>query len=195
MPQHFISSVQLLSCVRLFVIPWTAACQAFLSIINSQSLLKFVCPSNQWCHPTILSSVVPFSSCLQSFPASGPFPKSQFFSSGGQSIGASTSASVPPMNIQGWLLLGCCPRDTRESSPAQFESINSLVLDLNGPTVTSVQDYWKSYSSITDLCLKSFDQVFKQANLPQTLYFFDGLICEYETMKIWRLWRIFSVGS
>ena len=59
-----------------------------------------------WCHPTISSSVVPFSSCLQSFPASGSFPVSQFFASGGQSIAASASASVLPMNIQDWLPLG-----------------------------------------------------------------------------------------
>ena len=59
-----------------------------------------LCPSSQWCHPTISSSDVPFSSCLQSFPASGSFPVSQLFTSGGQSIGASASASVPPMNIQ-----------------------------------------------------------------------------------------------
>ena len=64
------------------------------------------CPSNQWCYPTILSSVVPFSSCLQSFPASGSFPMSWLFTSRGQSIGASASASVLPMNIQGWCLLG-----------------------------------------------------------------------------------------
>ena len=62
------------------------------------------CPSNWWCHPTISSSVVPFSSCLQSFPESGSFPMSWLFASGGQSIGA--SASVPPMNIQGWFPLG-----------------------------------------------------------------------------------------
>ena len=61
---------------------------------------------SQWCHPTILSSVVPFSSNLQSFPASGSFPMSQFFTSGGQSIGASALASVFPMNIQDWLPLG-----------------------------------------------------------------------------------------
>ena len=60
------------------------------------------CPLNWWCHPTISSSVVPFSSCLQSFPASGSFPMSQFFTSGGQCIGASASASVLPMNIQDW---------------------------------------------------------------------------------------------
>ena len=60
------------------------------------------CPLSRWCHPTIPSSVVPFSSCLQSFPASGSFPVSEFFPSGGQSIGVSASASVLPKNIQGW---------------------------------------------------------------------------------------------
>ena len=64
------------------------------------------CPLSWWCHPTISSSVVPFSSCLQSLPASASFPMSQFFTSGGQSIGASASASVLPMNIQDWFLLG-----------------------------------------------------------------------------------------
>ena len=64
------------------------------------------CPSSQWCHPTISFSVIPFSSHLQSFPAAGSFLVSQFFISGGQSIGVSTSASVLPMNIQDWFLLG-----------------------------------------------------------------------------------------
>ena len=63
------------------------------------------CPSGQWCHPTISSSVIPFSSCLQSFPGSGSFPRSQFLASGGQSIGVSASASVLPMNIQDWFPL------------------------------------------------------------------------------------------
>ena len=63
-------------------------------------------PLSQWCHPTISSSVTPFSSCLQSFPASGSFPMSRLFISGGQSIGASASASVLPMNIQDWFPLG-----------------------------------------------------------------------------------------
>ena len=62
-------------------------------------------PLSQWCHPTISSSVIPFSSCLQSFPVSGSFPVSQLFMSGGQSIGASASASVLPVNIQDWFLL------------------------------------------------------------------------------------------
>ena len=64
------------------------------------------CPLSQWCHPTISSSAVPFSSHLQSFPASGSFQMSQFFTSGGQSIGVSASASVLPMNIQDWFSLG-----------------------------------------------------------------------------------------
>ena len=64
------------------------------------------CPLSQWCHPTISSSVIPFSSSFQSFPASGSFPMSQFFASGGQSIGVSASASVLPMNIQDWFPLG-----------------------------------------------------------------------------------------
>ena len=64
------------------------------------------CPLSWWCHPTISSSVVPFSFCLQSFPASGSFPMSQFFSSGGQSTGVSASTSVPPMNTQDWSPLG-----------------------------------------------------------------------------------------
>ena len=64
------------------------------------------CPLSRWCHPTISSSVIPFSSCPQSLPASGSFPMSQFFASGGQSIGVSSSASVLPMNIQGWFPLG-----------------------------------------------------------------------------------------
>ena len=64
------------------------------------------CLLSQWCHPTISPSVVPFSSCLPSFPASGSFPRSQFFTSGGQSIGVSASTSVPPMNVQNWFPLG-----------------------------------------------------------------------------------------
>ena len=64
------------------------------------------CPLSRWCHPTISSSVIPFSSHFQSFPASGSFPRSQLFESGGQRIGVSASASVLPMNIQDWFPLG-----------------------------------------------------------------------------------------
>ena len=93
--------VQLLSCVQLFVTPWTAAYQAFLSFTISWTLLKLM--SIEWVMPcNILFSVAPFSSCLQSVPASGSFPMSSLFASGGQSIGASASALVPPMNKQDW---------------------------------------------------------------------------------------------
>ena len=73
---------------------------------SSPGVCSNSCPLSQWCHPTITSSVVPFSSCLHSFPASGSCPSSQLFSSGGQSIGASVSAPVLPVNIQDWFPLG-----------------------------------------------------------------------------------------
>ena len=73
------------------------------------------CPLSQWCHPTISSSVIPFSSYPQSFPASGSFPVSQVFASGGHSFGASTLASVLPMNIQGWFPLGLISLITLQS--------------------------------------------------------------------------------
>ena len=95
------SSVQSLSCVQLFATPWTAACQASLSITNSQSLPK-PCPLSQWYHQTISSSVIPFSSSLQSFPASGSFQMSQHFASGGQNTGVSASILGLPMNTQDW---------------------------------------------------------------------------------------------
>ena len=98
------SSVQLLSHVWLFATPWTAARQDSLSITTPKACSSS-CPSSQWCHPITSSSVVPFSSRLQSFPASGSFLMNQFFASGGQSIGVSASASVFPMNIQDWFPL------------------------------------------------------------------------------------------
>ena len=98
------SSVQSLSRVRLFVTPWITAHQASLSITNSWSSPN-PCVLSWWCHPTISSSVVPFSCCPQSSPASGFFPMSQLFASGGQSIGVSASTSVPPMNTQDWFPL------------------------------------------------------------------------------------------
>ena len=97
--------VQSLSHVQLFVTSWTAAHQASLSFTVSWSLLNS-CPLSWWCHPTISSSVALFSLHPQSFPASGFFPMSQYFASGGQSIVASASASIFPVNIQGWFPLG-----------------------------------------------------------------------------------------
>ena len=104
-PHFRFSSVQLLSRVWLFVTPWTAAHQASLSI-RTPGVYSDSSPSSWWCHPTISSSVFPFSSRLQSLPASGSFPVSQFFTSGSQSIGVSASASVLSMNIQDWIPFG-----------------------------------------------------------------------------------------
>ena len=85
--------------------PWTAARQGSCPS-STPGIYSNSCPLSWWCHPIISSSAVPFSSCLQSFPASGSFPMSQFFTSGGQSIGVSASTSVLPVNIQDWFPLG-----------------------------------------------------------------------------------------
>ena len=220
--------VQSLSCVQLFVTPWTEACQAFLSSTSpSAKVCSDSCPLSWWCYLTISSSATHFSSCPQSFPPLGSLPMSRLFIAGGQSIGASASASVLPMNIQGWLPLGltglillskwvsffffflvflifiswrliilqywsgfchtltwishgftCVPHPEppshlpphliplghpsapalstcQESSPAlQSEGISSSALSLlYGPTLTSVHNYWKTYSfNCMDLC-------------------------------------------
>ena len=112
------------------------------------------CPLSRWCQPTISSSVIPFSSCPQSFPASGSFQMSQLFASGGQRIGVSASTSVLPMNTQDWSPLrwtgwiSLQPRDSQQSSPTpQFKSINSSLLSfLYSPTLTSIHDHWKNHS-------------------------------------------------
>ena len=146
------SSVQSLSCVWLFVTPWIAACQAFLSITNSWSSprlmsIESVMPS------AISSSVVPFSSCPHSLPASESFPMSQLFTWGAQSTAVSALASFLPKKSQGWSPSEwtgspCSPRDSQESSPTpQFKSINSLALSLlHSPTLTSIHDHRKNHT-------------------------------------------------
>ena len=132
---------------------WTAARQAFLSFTTSQSLLK-LCPLRQWYHPTISSSVTPFSSCPQSFPVSGSFPMSQFFPSDGQSIRVSASTSVLPVNIQDWfpydwlICSPCSPKDSQGPSPtSQIKSNHYFALSFPySPTLTSLHDYWKNHS-------------------------------------------------
>ena len=112
------------------------------------------CPSSQWCHPTILSSVFPFSSCLKSFSASGSFQMSQLFASGGQSFGVSASTSVLPMNTQDWSPLGWTGWISLQSkglsrvfSNTTVQSINSSLLRfLYGPALTPIHDYWKNHS-------------------------------------------------
>ena len=98
-------SVQLLSHVWLFTSPWLQHTR-LPGASPTPRACSNSCASSQWCHPTISSSVIPFSSCLQSFPTPGSFPMSQLFTLGGKSIGVPASASLLPMKIQGWLPLG-----------------------------------------------------------------------------------------
>ena len=130
------------------------------------------CPLQQWCHPTISSSIVPFSSDFQSFPASGFFLMSQFFTSGGQSIKASALALVLPVNIQGWFPLGLTSlisllskglsrvlSSTTILKHQVFDAQLSLRL-----TLTSVHDYWKDHSfDYADLCRQSNVSAFQYA--------------------------------
>jgi len=104
---HTLLSVQL-SCSVVSKSLWPHGLQHARLLCSSPTprACSHSCPLSRWCHPTISSSVVPFSSCLQCFPASGSFLRSQFFTSGGQSIEVSASASVLPMNIQDWFPLG-----------------------------------------------------------------------------------------
>ena len=119
------------------------------------------CPLSWWCHPTISSFVLPFSSCLQSFPASGSFQMSQFLASGFQSIGVSASASVLSVNIQDWFPLGWTgwiSLQSKESSPTpQFKNISSSALSFfYSPTLAWIHGYWRSHSfDYMDLCWQS----------------------------------------
>ena len=113
-----------------------------------------LCPSSQWCHPIISSSVIPFSSHLQSFPVSGSFLVSQFFASGGQSIGVLVSASVLPINLQDWSPLGWTGWISLQSkglsrvfsnTTVQKHQFFSTQLSLQS-ILTSIHDYWKNHS-------------------------------------------------
>ena len=134
------------------------------------------CPLSQWCHPAISSSVVPFSSCPQSFPASGSFLMSQLFAWGSQSIGVSASASVLSMNNQDWS--PCTPRVFQESSPTpQFKSINSSALSfLHSPTLITIHDHWKNHSL----------DLFWQNNVSAFQY---NSILIFNERSFWHLWE------
>ena len=112
------------------------------------------CPLSQWCHPTPSSSVICFSSCPQSFPASGSFPMSQLFASGGQSTGVSASTSVLPMNTQDWFPLGWTCWISLWSKGLSRVFSNTAVQKhqffgaqlFYSPTLTSIHDNWKKHS-------------------------------------------------
>ena len=141
------------SCLTLCS-PMDCSTPGFPAHHQLPELAQTQCPLSRSCHPTISSSVVRFSSCLQSFPASGSFPVSQFFTLGDQSIGVSASASVLPMNIQDWFPLGWTGWISLQSkglsrvfSKTTVQKHNSLALSfLHSPTLTSIHDHWKNHS-------------------------------------------------
>ena len=154
--KHTVVVVQSLSHVLLFETPGSVAHQASLSFTVSQGLLKSI---------SISSSAALFSFCLQSFPASESFPMSQTSASGGQSFGASASASILSMNIQGRFPLGLTvlisllfKGPSRFFSSTTIGDISSLVLSLLcGPTFTFIHDYWKNHSfDNMDLCWQNY---------------------------------------
>jgi len=113
------------------------------------------CPLSRWCHPTISSSVVPFSSCLQSFPASGSFQMSQLFALGGQSIGASASTSVLSINTQDWFILGWTGWISLQSKGLSRVFSNttskiSTIKDINGMDLTETEDIKKVWQEYTE---------------------------------------------
>ena len=126
------------------------------------------CPSSRWCHPTISSSGILFSSCLQFFPAPESFPMSQSFASGGQSIGVSASASVLPMNIQDWFPSGLTgwislqPKGlSRVFSNTTVQKHQFFGAQLYSPTLVSIHDHWKNHSfDYMDCCWQSDASVF-----------------------------------
>ena len=125
----FNSSVQSLSRVPLFATPWTAARQASCPS-PTPGVHPNPCPSSRWCHPTSSSTVIPFSSGLQSFPASGSFQMTQVFAWSGQSTGVSASASVLPMNTQDWSPLGWTGWISLQSKGLSIVFSNSLTLSV-----------------------------------------------------------------
>ena len=148
---YLLSSVQLLSRVLLFLTPcMDCSTPGFPCPSPTPRACSNSYSSSRWCHPTISFSVVAFSSCPQSFQASGSFPMTQFFTSGGQRIGASGSASVLPMNIQDWFPWGLTGWISLLSKGLSRVFSNTTVQKhqffLYGPTLTSIHDYWKNHS-------------------------------------------------
>ena len=140
------SSVQSLSRVRLFATLWIAArqppCPSPTPGVHANS-----CPSSQWCHPAISSSVVPFSSCPQSLPASGSFPGSALPMRWPKYWSFSFNI-IPSNEYSGLVGSPCSPRNSQESSPTpQYKSINSSAPSfLHSPTLTSIHNHWKNHS-------------------------------------------------
>ena len=150
---YSVCSVQSLSHVQLFDTPWTTAHQAPCPS-PAPRVYPNLCPLSQWCHLTISSSAISFSSCPQSLSASESFPISQLFTSGGQSIGVSALTSVLPMNTQDWSPLGWTGWSSSQSKGLSRVFSNTTVQKhqlfhaqlFYSPTLTSIPDYWENHS-------------------------------------------------
>ena len=185
---HLFSSVQSLSHVQLFSTPWTAAtrlpCPSPIPRVYPNS-----CPLGRWSHPTISSSVIPFSSHLQSFPALGFFQMSQFFESDGQSIRVSASASVLPMNIQDWYPLGWTGWISLQSKGLSSVFSNTTVAQLV-KNLPAMQETWIWSLSLEDLWTRE--------NLPPPVFWpgeFHGLYSPWDPLGSQRVgqdWATFT---
>ena len=162
------------------------------------------CPSSWWCHPTISSFVVPFTSCLQSFTASGSFQKSQFFASGGWSIGASASASVFPMNIQDWFLLGLtCLMSLQSKFKASILWHSAFfMVQLSHPYMTTgktiVLTRWTFVGKVISLLFNMLSRlVITFLSRSKRLYFMAAVtICSdfgAQKNKVWHCFHCFSM--
>ena len=144
------------------------------------------CPLSRWCHPTISSSVIPFSSCLQSFPAWGSFPMSQFFASGGQSIGASALASVLPMNIQDWFPLGLTGLTSLQSkglkSLLQHHSSKASILQCSAFFMVQLSHLYMTTGKTTALTIWTFVSKVMSLFFNTLSWFF---ICLSNVSSIW----------
>ena len=160
--------------------------------ILSPRVFSDSCPLSWWCHPIILSSVVPFSSCLQSFPASGSFQMSQFFTSGGQSIGVTTSSSILPVNVQGWFALGLTGLISSHSKGRSRVFSTGHSRGLNCSVVSdSLQPHGLQPARL--LCPWGFSRQEDWSGLP-----FPSPVIKYEALTHWKrpwFWERLKAGG
>ena len=161
---------QLFSHVRLFATPWTEAHTRQPCPSPSPRACSNSCPLSWWWNPTISSSVTPFSSCPQSFPASGSFPVSWLFTSGSQSIGVSVSPSIFPMNIQGWFSLGLTGLISLQSKGLSRVFCSTTIQKLKffgaQPPLWSLRCAWSNYKIVRNLWEQPSETLLMPPQLP-----------------------------
>ena len=156
----YFANISSIACVFIFLVQFSCSVVSDSLWPHGLQHARLPCPSptprvysnscslSWWCHPTISFSVIPFSSCPQSFWASGSFQMSQFFALGGQCIGISASASVLPMNTQDWFPLGWTDWLDFLAVQGTLQNLLQHHSFFYSPTLTSIHDYWKNHSFI-----------------------------------------------